>query len=111
MDSLFIMDIVITIVGGYLLINAIQMKKTERISTMIVPEQEAAKCKDKKGYICFVFPRMVAFSIIIILTGIAGVIDSKVYTIPYWNWLEMIIVVGVIGYLIVSLRNARIRFF
>ena len=111
MDSLLIMDIVITILGCYLFFNAVQMKKTERISAMIVPEQEAAKCKDKKGYIRFVFPRMVIFSVITIITGIAGVIDSKVYPIPYWNWLEMVIVVIVIGYLIVSLRNARIRFF
>lgn len=111
MDSLFIMDIVITIVGCYLLVNAVQMKKTERISTIIVPEQEAVKCKDKKEYIRFVFPRMVIFSVITIITGITGVIDSKVYPIPYWNWLEMVIVVVVIGYLIVSLRNARIRFF
>ncbi len=111
MDSLLIMDIVIVIVGVYLLINAIQMKRTERISTMVVPEQETAKCRDKKGYIRFIFPRMVVFSVITVLTGIAGVIDNKVYTIPYWNWIEMVIVVCVVGYLIVSLRNARIRFF
>ena len=61
MKTILLMDIVIAFFGIYLGVIAVRMKKTGKINSVVVAENEIKKCKDPKAYINSSFPYMIFF--------------------------------------------------
>lgn len=80
MDYIIIFDVIIAFLGVYLLYSALQMKRTQKISTLIVNKDVIARCRDKKSFIESVYRKMALFGIISIVFGICGCIDDMVYS-------------------------------
>ena len=109
-NMVLVIDVIIVILGVYLIYSAFMMDRKEKISTMFVHEQELVKIKDKKAFIKYIFPKVIIFSVILIIDGIVGIISETVITIPYWNWADLLIMLCAIGILMTQIRNAKEKF-
>ena len=50
MDVMLIFDVVIAIFGVYMIAAALKMKKTGKISSRVITEDEFARCTKKKKF-------------------------------------------------------------
>lgn len=107
MSSTNILDIVITVLGIYLICVTLGMKKDKKINKMFLAPEELKKVKDVEGFINFVSPVCLIFGVITIILGILGLVSGLVYEIKYYNWIEMIIFV--ITLIIFANRFTRAR--
>ena len=87
MNYFIIIDAVTLILGIYIIFVSLRMKKSGKIESTFVAEEEMKKIKDTAGYIAYIYPK-----------------------IPYWSYVEMIIFVAVIIWFSNMLRNAREKF-
>ena len=65
MDVMIIIDVVIAVVGLYLIFMALQMKATKKVNTFIVDEQVLRMCKNQSAFAEYLFPKMLLFAIIL----------------------------------------------
>ena len=80
MNFMVVFDVVIAVLGIYLIYSAIQMKKTGEISNVIVNPEEIAKCKNKRGFIDFIYDKVMLFGVVSLVFGILGGINDGVYS-------------------------------
>ena len=84
MKTILLMDIVIAVFGIYLGAIAFQMKRTGKINSVVVAEDEIKKCKDPKAYIDSSFPYMIFFAIV-------SLIDRKIIQVGrVWTYAELV---------------------
>ncbi len=79
MDYIIIFDVVLVIVGAYLIFSGLQMKKTGKISAFIVNQEEIGRCKDTQGFIAGIYRQTWAFGAALLLFGVFGCINDTVY--------------------------------
>lgn len=112
-DSMMLLDIVMIGFGVYMLYaTVIMIKKREINQNILVSKDVNVKdCKDKEGYINYMTPRLFIFSVVVLLNGILGIMNTKLRT------LDMVYVV-VLGltfitfvFFIISLRKAYKKYF
>lgn len=91
MNTILPMDIVIACFGIYLAIETFKMNKTQKISKLVMIEEEIAKCKDAKAYIKGVTPYMYFFSIVAFVAGVIGILcDTKLIRMGrIWSFIEL----------------------
>lgn len=105
-------DLIIVVMGIYMITEAYRMKKTGELSKTVVNEKEINHCKDKKGFIDFVFPKSITFGVILILFGILDFANTYMGT--FGAILDIVIlIVFVAGFIWFSkqLGIARKNFF
>lgn len=110
MDVMLIFDIVILIFGIYMIGAALKMKKTGEISSAVITAEEIAKCKDKKGFIGFIYWKEAAFGGLVALVGALGIINDKVVSLGAFNVIEMLIFLAAFIWFQNELRRAREKF-
>lgn len=89
LDTYLIFDIILTGLGVFMVISAFLMKKTGRISKILLTDEEQARIKNTEGFIAFMYPRMLGFAIVCALIGIFGIFHDTVWKIPQWGLIEM----------------------
>ena len=107
-----IFDLVITIMGIYMIIEANRMKKTGELSKTVINEKEINHCKDKKGFIEYIYPKAIIFGGGLILYGVLDYVNE--YVISFGVVLDIIILVLFIGgfvWFTKQLSNGRKKFF
>lgn len=110
MDIMIIIDIVIAVFGIYMIGASLKMKKTGNISSVIITEEEIAKCKDKQGFIAFMYWKETAFGGVLVLVGALGLIDSLVASLGKWNIVELIVFLAAFVWFQTELRKARVKY-
>ncbi|MBP3488212.1 MAG: hypothetical protein J6K53_07430 [Roseburia sp.] len=110
MDVMTIFDAVITIFGVYMIGAALKMKKTGEISSAVITAEEIRKCKDKKGFIAFIYWKEALFGALIVLVGILGIINDQVVSLGAFNIVEMLVFLAAFLWFQSQLRRARERF-
>lgn len=110
MDVMTIFDAVITIFGLYMIGAAVKMKKTGEISSAVITAEEIRKCKDKKGFIAFIYWKEAVFGALIVLVGILGIINDQVVSLGAFNIVEMLVFLAAFLWFQSQLRKARERF-
>lgn len=83
MNTMLIMDIVITIFGIYLIYVALQMKKTKKVNSFIVAEEVLKKCKKQSDFAEYLYPKMLIFASVLTITGGIRIVDDVIYDIGY----------------------------
>ena len=53
MDVMLVFDAVVALFGAYMIGSALHMKKSGRINSMVLAQEELKKVKDTKGFIDF----------------------------------------------------------
>ena len=110
MDVMTIFDVVIAIFGVYMVGAALKMKKTGEISSAVITAEEIAKCRDKKGFIAFIYWKEALFGALIIVVGILGIINDQIVSLGGFNVIEMLIFLAAFIWFQSQLRKAREHF-
>lgn len=77
MDYIIIFDVIIAILGIYLVYSCFRMNKSGELSTFIIHREEILRCKDKKAFIDATFKPTLIFGMVAMLYGgLAFVNDS-----------------------------------
>lgn len=112
MNLMTMFDLIITIMGIYMIMEAIKMKNTGELSKTVINEKEMNHCKDKKGFIDFVYPRAIVFGGFLILYGVLDYVNEYVYS--FGVVLDIIILILFVGgfiWFMKQLSKARGKFF
>ena len=65
MNYFIIIDAVTLILGIYIIFVSLRMKKSGKIESTFVAEDEMKKIKDTAGYIAYIYPKSLVFGIVI----------------------------------------------
>ncbi|MBO5372689.1 MAG: hypothetical protein J6A75_08220 [Lachnospiraceae bacterium] len=113
MDYILIFDIIIAILGAYVMFSAFQMKKKGEISSFIVNPAEITRCKDRVGFIEHIFNKTVVFGVICLLFGILAIInDSGMFSLgQFFNAGGVIIFLGIWVWYNSQIKKGKDKFF
>jgi len=103
-------DLLIAAYGAFLIYSARKMKITGEPSSAILPRYELMRCMDKKGFIDAVYNKTMLFGIIILVYGIAEIVNEKFISNSYIDLIGMIVFVVSFIWFVASLRQIRSRF-
>lgn len=107
MDVMLIFDVVIVIFGVYMIAAALMMKKNGVISSVVITPEEIAKCKDKQGFIAFMYWKEALFGGLMALVGVLGIINDTVVSLGAFNVVEMLVFLAAFLWFQNELRKAR----
>lgn len=110
MNIIKIFDIIILVFGAYMILSALKMKKSGKISSTVITSEEIAGCKDKEGFIAFMYWKEALFGGVIVLVGLLGLINDLVVSLGNFNILEMLIFLGAFLWFQLQLRKAREKY-
>lgn len=83
MDSMGFMvafDVVIAVLGAYVVIMSVMMKKKKEIPGIFVSAEEIKNCKDETGFCNYLFLKALIFGIVCMIFGIIDfIIDYGIY--------------------------------
>lgn len=113
MKTILLMDIVITVFGLYLVIIAIRMKKSNKINSLVIAEQEQKKCKDTKAYIAGVVPYMYFFGAVAAVAGVIGILgDLEILSLArIWSFVELALFLGALVFFTHGTRSQKDKYF
>lgn len=110
MDVMLLFDVVILIFGVYMMGSALRMKKTGVISQTVITPEEIAKCRDKQGFIAFMYWKEALFGGLIALVGLLGIINNLVVSLGAFNVAEMLVFLAAFLWFQNELRRAREKY-
>lgn len=112
MDFIVIFDVIIGGLGIYLVYSAFQMKRSGEISTIIMNREDIIKCKDKRGFIDYIYGRTLIFGLLSLIFGILGGINDSVYSFGrFFNIVGVTIFIIVWLWFTHELKKGRDRYF
>lgn len=112
MDFMELFDIIIIGFGIYIIFTSIRMKQTGEISTIVMNREEIPKCRDKSGFIDFVYKKTIVFGVIAALFGVLGFINDTMFSLGAMvNWIGIAVFVVMFVWFTRTLRTARKKFF
>ena len=76
MNYFIIIDAVTLILGIYIIFVSLRMKKSGKIESTFVAEDEMKKIKDTAGYIAYIYPKSLVFGIVIFVISIVAIVSS-----------------------------------
>ena len=100
MDVMLIFDVVIVIFGVYMIGAALKMKKTGKISSVVITAEEIARCRKTKEFIAFIYWKEAVF----------GALIDKVVSLGAFNVVELLIFLAAFLWFQSQLRKAREQF-
>lgn len=110
MDVMLVFDAVVALFGAYMIGSALHMKKSGRINSMVLAQEELKKVKDTKGFIEFLYWREMLFGALVLIVGVLGVLNETVMPIGKASILEVIIFLASFIWFQNSLAKAREKF-
>ena len=110
MDVMLVFDAVVALFGAYMIGSALHMKKSGRINSMVLAQEELKKVKDTKGFIEFLYWREMLFGALVLIVGFLGVLNETVMPIGKASILEVIIFLAAFIWLQNSYAKAREKF-
>lgn len=75
-DIMTIFDVLLLLFGAYMLYAGAKMKRTGAVSSLIVPDSEIPKIRNKKDFIAEVYGKMMTFAGIVALYGVFGLVTD-----------------------------------
>lgn len=110
MEVMLIFYVVMMGFGVYMIAAALKMKKTGEISAVVITEEEIAKCKNKQGFIEFIYWKEAVFGGMIVIVGALGIINDKVISLGIFNIVELVVFLAAFLWFQNSLGKARDKF-
>lgn len=111
MNVMIIFGGALVLVGIYLIIQAVKMKKTNELAgNIVLTEEDVLKCKDKKGFIEYIYGREVVTGATVIAIGIALIVKELLPALSVIANGVILIALVIILLFFNSLKDARNRF-
>lgn len=106
-----IFDVIITLLGAYILYTAVKMKSEMKMPPLFVTPEEMRTCKNEKGFVNYLYGRVVAFGLIDLLFGLEGLFSDLVYDLgTAVNAVLVVVFVAAWIWFSVQLRKGREEF-
>ena len=110
MDVMMIFNVVMMILGIYMIISAFNMKKNRQIG-MILAEEEINKCKDTAGFIEAIYRQQAVMGVTVILYGGIELLDNYVLGVGgLLNYIPKVLVLVVFLWFYKGLQSARTEY-
>lgn len=110
MSVMMVFNAVILVIGIYMIVSALQMKKSGKISQMLLAKEELKKVKDENGFITFLYRREILLGVVMIIVGILGFFEEKVSLPGAFRMVEVVIFLAAFLWFQNSLMKARQKF-
>ena len=108
---IIIFDVLILLLGGYLIFNAIKMKKTDQMPNILLTPKELKYCKNPYEFIDYMFKYLLIFGIVCTVFGIVSLLGDTVLDFPrIYDGIMVVILLGVWFWFSVMLRKAKQKF-
>lgn len=108
---LSVFDVIIAVLGIYLITSAVKMKKTKEIGTVILTPEEIGRCKRKEELAEFLCWREMVLGVVFLLFGFIRLLDTYVLKIGgVLDILLMIVLIIAVLWFFKSLQTARAEF-
>ena len=91
MDIMTVFDVIMVIFGFYMAAAGVRMKKSGTIGSVMLTGEESAVCRDRDGWIGFMYWRETAFGIILVLAGGSGAANDLFFSAGYWDYVKMVL--------------------
>ena len=110
MHTMLLMDIIIVLLGIYLISIALRMKQTKKIDNFIVDAQVMAHCRNEKAFAEFLYPKMLIFAVVLVITGGIRMLADTIVNIGYWAYVVAIIALFAFLWFFKELSDAKSKF-
>lgn len=111
MDMMLIFDVIILLLGVYLVYITGKMKKDQRVNQILVPELDMMKCSDQGAYVDFLVPRVYIFAAVCIVFGVQGLLNDLAFDMgTIVNAGMIVIFVAAWVWFSVQLRKGKEKF-
>lgn len=111
MDVMMIFDVVMIGLGVYMMITAWNMRRKNEIGTMVLAEEELARCNDKEGFITYIYWREAVMGGALIMYGVIELLDKYIIKIGgVLDYVPIVILLIVLAWFYKCLQNARKQF-
>lgn len=108
---IIIFDVLILLLGIYLIFNAIKMKKTDEMPSILLTPKELKLCKNPYGFIDYMFPFLLIFGIVATLFGIVSLIGDTLLDFPrIYDGVAVLVLLTVWVWFSMMLRRAKQKF-
>lgn len=110
MNIMLILDVVIAGVGIYMIAAGLKMKKTGEISSLVLAEEELKKCKDKKGFIAYIYWKEAVLGGVMTAVGLLGLVNELVKALGNFKYIELLVFLAVFLWFWRELGAAREKY-
>ena len=111
MNVMILFGAAIFFIGIYLIVQAVKMNNSkELIGNPILADEDARKCKDKNGFITYIYGREVAAGIAVMILGAALIIREIVVEAVVIANIVIVITLLVVLFFLYTLGEARKKF-
>ena len=111
LNMVVIFDVVILAFGLYMLFSGNKMKKTGKISTLIVNENEINRIFDKNGFIDAIYGKMMVFAGIMSVYGVLMLVDDTgIASVPYLGMAGIFVFIVAMVWFFHELRTIKGKF-
>ena len=105
---IIIFDVLILLLGAYLVFNAIKMKKTDTIPAVLLTPKELQYCRDPYGFIDYMFKFLLIFGIVCTAFGIVSLLGDTVLSFPkLYDAIAIVILLAVWFWFSMMLKKAK----
>lgn len=111
MEIMTIFDLLIFVVGIYMVIAALKMQRTGVISTVLITDEESSNCVDKEGFIRDMYWREAVLGAVMVILGVVGLLNKRIFFLDAWGIVEMLIFLASFLWFQRGLNQARKKFF
>jgi len=109
-DIMTIFDILLLVFGAYMIFAGLRMKKTGKITTLIIPAAEIERIHDKEAFISEIYGKMLLFAAVIACYGLFGILTDLIPGLPgaaIGNIIGLLIFFVVMFWFFKSLSKAK----
>ena len=118
-NMMLIFDVIVLVLGVYILYQARFMKVNQEVPSLFVSAQETRHCRNRKGFINFLYSKANIFGVVDIVYGLEGLYDDGFTawneSLPKVNTaVNIIVLLGFLSVWIwfsVQLRKGKNEFF
>ncbi|MBO5302668.1 MAG: hypothetical protein J6A92_01300 [Lachnospiraceae bacterium] len=113
MDYILIFDVIITILGAYVMFSAFQMKRKGEISSFIVNPAEITRCKDKNGFIGHVYSQTLIFGAVCLIYGLLALVNDTgvMFLGKFFNVAGVVVFLGIWIWYNAQVKKGKDKFF
>ncbi|MEY8515551.1 hypothetical protein AALC25_01235 [Lachnospiraceae bacterium 29-84] len=107
---LIVLDVILLLYGVYTIYSSVKMKQTQQLSSWLMGNETAASIRDVRGYINYVYTRIIVMGAVAILFAAAGFYNDLVAQITEVIQGMMLLFLTVTIWFYFSIRKAKQMF-
>lgn len=103
------------LLGAYLLILAFRAKFTGFVHQVLMVDRRMvwSQCRDKEGYIAYIFPRITGCGLLLAVSGVYSTLASRnaALQFPYYQMVVMLVIMFVCIWYMAIIQTAGKKFY